>query len=128
MTDDHRIDITIIGTSAAVAVLAIATSLLSIGQPLQLLAALGAVAFGPGALAYRLITGARWSQCLMVGVAVNIAALMVLALTIVAVHFWHPKVELLIPLATCVLSGVLYRRGGQGEWSADGRENPAATR
>jgi membrane protein implicated in regulation of membrane protease activity len=46
----------------------------------------------------------------MVGVALNIAALMIVALLAVALHFWHPKVELIIPAVTCVLAIVLYKR------------------
>jgi hypothetical protein len=41
---------------------------------------------------------------------------MILALVAVAVHFWHPKVELIIPAVTCVLAIVLYRRRGQGNY------------
>jgi len=110
MISDKRADVTIATVAAALAVLAIAAPAMSIGQPVQFLATLGGILLGPGALAYRIATGSRWIECLIVGVAIDIAALMVLALTAVAVHFWHPKVELIIPAATCVLAIVLYRR------------------
>lgn len=110
MISDKRADVTITAMAAALAVLAIAAPAVSIGQPVQLLATLGALLLGPGALAYRIATGSRWIECLIVGVAIDIAALMVLALTAVAVHSWHPKVELIIPAATCVLAIALYRR------------------
>ena len=109
----NRIDVTIIIASAVFAVLAITAALLGIGQPIQLLATLAGIALGPGGLAYRLATGARWGECLMIGLSLNIAALMALGLMTVAIHFWHPKVELLLPLATCILAAVLYRRGKQ---------------
>lgn len=110
----NRTDVTIISASAVFAVLAILAALLNIGQPIQLFATLGAIAFGPGGLAYRLVTGARWGECLIIGLSLNIAALMTLGLMVIIIHFWHPRVELLIPLATCVLVAVLYRRGNRG--------------
>jgi hypothetical protein len=110
MISDKRADVTAATAAAVLAVLAIAAPVMSMGQPVQFLAVLGGILLGPGALACRLATGSRWGECLMVGVAVDIAALMVLALTAVAVHFWHPKVELIIPAVTCVLAIVLYRR------------------
>jgi hypothetical protein len=112
---DNRIDVTIITVSGALAVLAIVAPVVSIGQPIQFLATLGGILLGPGSLAYRLATGAKWSECLMVGITLNIAALMMLALVAVAIHFWHPKVELIIPLATCVLAIALFRRRAQGD-------------
>ena len=126
--NSNRTDVTIIITSAVLAVLAIAASVLGIGQPIQLLVTLGGIMLGPGGLAYRLMTGARWGECLKVGVAINIAALMVLGLTTVAIHFWHPKVELLIPLSTCVLAGVLYRRVRQDEQRGPGYQNTRSYR
>jgi hypothetical protein len=113
MISDKRADVTVAVAAAVLAVLATAASAVSMGQPVQLLAALGAILLGPGALACRLTTGSRWSECLMVGVAIDVAALMVLALTAVAAHFWHPEVELIIPAATCVLAVVLYRRSAR---------------
>jgi hypothetical protein len=105
-----RIDLTIITTSAALAVLAIVTPILRVGGPIQFTAVLGGIMLGPGSLAYRLATGSNWMHCLMVGLALNIAALAMLALGIIAIHFWHPKVELIIPAATCLLAIVLYQR------------------
>jgi phosphatidylserine synthase len=49
----------------------------------------------------------------MVGVALNIAALMVIALVTIALHFWHPKIELIIPVTTCVLAVLIYSRVAQ---------------
>ena len=109
MSDD-RTGVTVVAASALVAVLALAAPLLSIGQPVELLAVLGGILLGPGSLACRLATGAKWPDCLMIGVAVNIAGLMLLALVAIAVHFWQPKVELVIPLTTLVLALALYRR------------------
>jgi hypothetical protein len=110
MISDKRANVTIATVAAALAVLAIAAPAMSIGQPVQFLATLGGILLGPGALACRLATGSRWTECLILGLAIDVAALMVLALTAVAVHFWQPKVELIIPAATCVLAIVLYRR------------------
>jgi hypothetical protein len=113
----------VIYVSAAIAVLAIAATLIKIGQPVQFLAALGGILAGPGSLAYRLLAKAKWPECLMVGLALNVAALMVVAFAIVAVNFWHPKVELLIPATTCVLALVLYRRDVSGNgWAATSNE------
>jgi hypothetical protein len=111
-----RIDLTIITVSAVLAVLAIVTPIIRVGGPIQFLAVLGGILLGPGGLAYRLATGSSWGQCLMVGLALNIAALAMLALAIIAVHFWHPKVELIIPAVTCLLAVVLYRRHGQVDY------------
>lgn len=112
----NRADVTAVATSAVLAILAIVAPLISVGQPIQFIATLGGVILGPGSLAYRLVTGAKWAECLMVGLALNIAALMMLALVTVALHFWHPKVELIIPAVTCLLAIVLYRRRAQGDY------------
>lgn len=114
MTND-RIDITIINISAVLAILAMAATVANIGQPIQLFAAMGGILLGPGALAYRLATGSEWNECVMVGVAINVAILMMLAFAAVAVNFWHPKIELLIPFATCVLAITLHRRRKRGD-------------
>lgn len=116
MVKNTRIDLTIITTSAALAVLAIVTPIISVGGPIQFIAVLGGVVLGPGCLAYRLATDSTWGQCLMVGLALNIAALAMLALVIIAVHFWHPKVELIIPAVTCLLAVALYRRHRQDDY------------
>src|SRR5579863_888337 len=100
---NNRTDVTIITASGVLAVVAIVAPVIGIGQPIEFLAVLGGILLGPGGLAYRLGTGSKWGECLMVGTTLNIASLMVLALVAVAVHFWHPKVELIIPVATCVL-------------------------
>lgn len=116
---NNRIDVTVITASGVLAVVAIVAPVIGIGQPIQFLAVLGGILLGPGGLAYRLATGSKWGECLIVGITLNIAALMVLALVAIAVHFWHPKVELIIPVATCVLAVLLYRRRTQGDY----REN-----
>ena len=108
--NSNRTEITVIAASAVLAILAIAMPVIDVGQPIQFIAALGGILLGPGCLAYRLATGSRWGECLMVGLAVNVAALMMLALVSVSLHVWHPKIELAIPATTCVLAIVLYRR------------------
>jgi hypothetical protein len=113
---NNRTDVTIVTVSTVVAVLAIVAPIMGIGQPIQFLGALGGILFGPGSLAYRLATGSKWSECLMVGLGLNIAALMMLGLTAVVLHFWHPKIELIIPAATCMLAVVLYRRLAQDNY------------
>lgn len=123
--NENRTEMTIITASAVVAVLAIAAPLINIGQPIQFIAALGGVLLGPGGLAYRLATGAKWTECLMIGVAINIAALMLIALIVVALHFWHPKVELIIPMATCVLAIVLYNRDTRNGYQRNGYQRSA---
>ena len=114
MNSDKRTDLIILSAAAVLAAAAIAAPVLGAGQPVALLAVLGGILLGPGSLGYRLATGSKWAECLTIGVALNVAAVMLLALVAVAVHFWHPKVELVIPLATCVLAAVLYRRGARG--------------
>lgn len=119
--NDNRTEVTILIASAVVAVLAIVTPIIGIGQPIQFLATLGGILLGPGSLAYRLATGAKWSECLMVGLGLNIAALMMLALTAVVLHFWHPKIELIIPVVTCMLAVALYRRQTQDSYQRSPR-------
>jgi uncharacterized membrane protein YoaK (UPF0700 family) len=120
--DNSRADVTVITASAVLAVLAIVVPIISIGQPIQFIATLGGILLGPGSLAYRLATRAKWNDCLMLGVALNIAILMVLALAAVAFHFWHPKVELIIPASTCVLAIALYRHRAQGDSQVNGQQ------
>jgi hypothetical protein len=110
---DNRTEAIIVTASAVLAVLAIVTPVLDVGQPIQFIAVFGGVLLGPGSLAYRLSTGSKWVECLMVGVALNFAAVMIVGLMAVAFHFWHPKVELIIPAATCVLAIALYRHRAQ---------------
>ncbi|TVZ07108.1 hypothetical protein EAS64_07280 [Trebonia kvetii] len=114
MTND-RTGVTIVTASTVVAVLAIAAPIIGIGQPIQFVATLGGILLGPGSLAYRLATGSKWSECLMVGVALNFSTLMLLALTAVVLHFWHPMIELIIPAATCLLAILLTRRRTQDD-------------
>jgi hypothetical protein len=111
MTSDRRTDVAIISASACVAVLAILTAAVHISPALRLFAAIGGILLGPGGLLYRLATRSRWVECLSVGVGINVAVLMVLALFAVSVHLWHPvRLELLIPLTTLLLAIVLFRR------------------
>jgi hypothetical protein len=117
--NSDRTDLTIIAASAVLAILAIAMPVINVGQPIQFIAALGGILLGPGCLAYRLATGSRWGECLMVGLAANVAALMMLALVSVSLHLWHPKIELVIPATTCVLAIVLYRRRNQNHYQTN---------
>ena len=117
--NSKRTEIAIIAGSAVLAILAIAMPVINVGQPVQFIAALGGILFGPGCLAYRLATASRWGECLMVGLAVNVAALMMLALVSVSLHLWHPKIELAIPATTCVLAIVLYRRRDQNQYQTN---------
>jgi len=111
MKSDRRIDVVIISAFACVAVLAIVTPLVSIGPSLRLFATIGGILLGPGSLAYRMATGSRWGECLTVGVGLNVAILMMLALVAVYARFWHPiEFELTIPLATLLLAIVLIQR------------------
>ena len=111
MTNDRRADNAIISVSACLAVLAILTAAVHISPSLRIFAALGGIVLGPGGLLYRLATRSRWAECLSVGVVINVAVLMLLALFAVSVHLWDPvRFELLIPLSTLVLALVLFRR------------------
>jgi hypothetical protein len=111
MTSDRRTDNAIISVSAFLAVLAILTAAVHISPGLRIFAALGGIILGPGGLLYRLATRSRWAECLSVGVVLNVAVLMLLALFAVSVHLWTPvRFELLIPLSTLVLALVLFRR------------------
>lgn len=111
MTSDRRTDVAIISASACVAVVAILTAAVHISPTLRLFAAIGGILLGPGGLLYRLATRSRWVECLSVGVGLNVALLMVLALFAVSFHVWHPvRIELLIPLTTFLLALVIFRR------------------
>jgi uncharacterized membrane protein YoaK (UPF0700 family) len=113
---NNRTDVTVITASAMLAVLAIVAPVISIGQPIQFIATLGGILLGPGSLACRLATRSQWAECLLIGLALNIAALMLLALAAVALHFWHPKIELIIPAVTCVLAILLYSRRARDDY------------
>lgn len=112
MNSNNRTDIAIAAVCALVAAVAIAAPLTVTASPVRFLGAFGGVLLGPGALAYRLATGRRWGECFAIGTPMNVAAVMLIGLALVDAHFWHPTaVELLIPLTTFVLCGVLLRRG-----------------
>jgi len=115
MNSNSRTDIAIVAACALVAVVAIAAPLTVTASPVRFVGALAGVLLGPGALAYRLATGRRWSECFAIGTPMNVAAVMLIGLALVDAHFWHPTpFELLIPLTTFVLCGVLVRRGMRG--------------
>lgn len=112
MNSNNRTDIAIVAVCALVAVVAMAAPLTVTASPVRFLGAFGGVLLGPGALAYRLATGRRWGECFAIGTPLNVAAVMLIGLGLVDAHFWHPTpFELLIPLTTFVLCGVLLRRG-----------------
>jgi hypothetical protein len=111
MKSDRRIDAAIISGFACVAVLAMVTPVVPIAPSLRLFATIGGILLGPGSLAYRMVTGSRWIECLTVGVGLNVATLMMLALLSVYARYWHPmRIELVIPLTTFLLAIVLLRR------------------
>lgn len=111
MRSKYRPDVIIIAVFALVAVLAIVAPLAQLISPYRFLATFGGILFGPGALAYRLATGRRWVECLTVGVAIDVATVMVLGLALVSAHLWYPTAfELLIPLTAFLLSAILLIR------------------
>lgn len=107
-------DLTVAAVSIATALLAIIAPARHMGQPVQLIAVIGGILLGPGSLACRLATKSRWTECLLIGVAVNIATLMMLSLGAVDLHVWHPGIELIIPVVTCLLSIALVRTESRG--------------
>jgi hypothetical protein len=112
MNSNSRTDIAIVAACALVAAVAIAAPLTVTASPVRAVAAFGGVLVGPGALAYRLATGRRWGECFVIGTPMNVAAVMLIGLGLVDAHLWHPTAfELLIPLTTFVLCGVVLRRG-----------------
>ena len=111
MKTTNRVDVAIVVAIACVAVLAMVTPVVQISSSFRLVATVGGILLGPGSLAYRVATGSRWGECLAVGVGINVAILMLLALFAVTIHFWHPLwLEFLIPLTTFLLSIVLLQR------------------
>lgn len=128
MTSDRRIDVAILSGFACVALLAMVTPIVTIAPTLRLSATFVGVLFGPGSLAYRMATKSRWAECLTVGVCLNIAILMMLALLAVYTRLWHPVAfELLIPLATFVIAVILLQRkepiGHSGAMRRPGAQN-----
>jgi hypothetical protein len=111
MEDQRRIDSAIVGIFGVAASLAIVSNIFAIGPSLRLFATIAGILLGPGALIYRIVTRSGWVECVAVGVAINVASLMVLGLFSVTAHFWHPiRLELLIPLITVLLAIVLLER------------------
>jgi hypothetical protein len=111
MKSKYRADVAVIAAFALVAVLAMVAPLTQTISPFRFIAVFAGILLGPGALAYRLATGRRWTECLTVGVAINVAAVMMLGLALVSAHFWQPVgFELLIPLTAFLLSMVLLRK------------------
>jgi hypothetical protein len=108
----HRngVGLAVTAVSIATALLAIIAPVMHMGQPIQLIAVLGGILLGPGSLACRLATESRWGECLLIGLAVNVATLMMISLGAVDLHLWHPGIELIIPVTTCLLGIALVRR------------------
>ena len=106
----YQADVVMIAAFALVAALAIVTPLTLTASPIRVLAAFGGILLGPGGLACR-AAGRPWAECLAIGVAINVAVVMVLGLLLVSVGLWHPvPFELLIPVTTLGLSAVLLRK------------------
>lgn len=115
MMKNHQVCVAIITTFALVSALAIIAPLTQMATPLRFLATFGGILLGPGGLAYRLATRLSWPESLTIGVAINVAIVMLLALLLVSVHLWHPiQFELLLPITTFVLSCVLLRKELRG--------------
>jgi hypothetical protein len=110
MKRDHQVCVTIIAAFALVAALAIVAPLTQMAI-FRFLATFGGIILGPGCLACRLASGCSWIESLTVGIAINVATVMLLGLFLVSIKFWYPiPFEILIPLTTFLLSGVLLRR------------------
>ncbi len=101
----------IIAIFISAATLAILAPLIQAAGPFRFLATLGGIILGPGALVYRLTTVRPWAECLTVGIAINVAAVMLLGLSLVSLRFWHPiPFYQLISVTTLLLSGILLRK------------------
>jgi hypothetical protein len=110
---------------ALVAIAAIVAPLRLGSSPFRLVSVFGAVILGPGSVAYRLATGRRWSECLVIGIPLTMGVAMLLGLVLVYAHEWHPiALELLIPLATCLMSGLLLPREMRSSPGASGQADP----
>jgi hypothetical protein len=106
-----RANVAITVVFALVAIAAIVAPLRLGDSPFRFASVIAAVILGPGSLAYRLATGRRWGECLAVGIPLSVGAAMLLGLVLVYAHEWHPiAFELLIPLTTCLMSGLLLPR------------------
>jgi hypothetical protein len=122
MNSSNRTDTAIVTAFAVVAAVAIVAPLTLTASPVRFVGAFAGVILGPGVLAYRLANGRSWGECLAVGIPLNVATVMLLGLLLVDAHFWYPTpFELLIPLTTCLLCGVLLRRERRG---SSGRSSP----
>lgn len=111
MNNNRRVDVAIIVTFACVAMLAMVTPVIGISPSLRVFATVCGVLLGPGILAYRLATKSSWGECFAIGVTINVAILMLLALFAVTDHYWHTlRLELLIPLTTLLLALALLQR------------------
>jgi hypothetical protein len=108
---DTRGNVAITVIFALVAIAAIVAPLRLGDSPFRFVIVFAAVILGPGSVAYRLATGRRWSECLVIGFPLTIGVAMLVALVLVYAHEWHPiGFELLIPLMTCLLSALLLPR------------------
>jgi hypothetical protein len=111
MRDDARTNVTITVVFAVVAIAAIVAPLRLGYSPVRFVSVFAAIILGPGTLAYRLATGRRWGESLAVGIPLSVGVAMVLGLVLVYAHEWHPVAfELLIPLTTLLMSGLLLPR------------------
>jgi hypothetical protein len=125
MNSNNRTDIAIVTAFAVVAAVAIVAPLTQTASPVRFVGAFGGVILGPGGLAYRLATGHRWGECLAIGTPINVAVVMLLGLLLVSAHFWYPTpFELLIPVTTCLLCGILLRRGMHSSPDTEMRTSP----
>ena len=125
MNSNNRTDIAIVAAFAVVAAVAIVAPLTDTASPARFVGACGGVLLGPGGLAYRLATGRRWGECLAIGTPINVAIVMLCGLLLVSAHFWYPTpVELLVPVTTCLLCGVLLRREMRSSPEADTHSSP----
>jgi hypothetical protein len=104
-------DLNVTAVSITAALLAIIAPVMHLGQPVQLIAVLGGILAGPGGLAARLATKSPWAECLLIGLAANVATLMVISLGAADLHLWYPGIELIIPVMTCLLGIALITRG-----------------
>jgi uncharacterized membrane protein len=110
MKRDRKADVGTIAIFALVAALATVGPFTHMAA-FRFLATFAGILLGPGGLACRLATRSSWIESLTIGIAINVAIVMLLGLFLVSVNFWHPIMcEILVPLTTFVLCGVLLRK------------------
>jgi hypothetical protein len=124
MESNRQIDVTIISVFMSVAALALMVSVIPVALPLRFFAIAGGILLGPGGLAYRWAVGCRWVECMAIGIGINLAILMTLALFPVYLHSWHPaRFEALIPITTLLLSAALLFRSRSNRYSGTRRRS-----